>query len=105
MLKRYKCNADSFLHGSTTQTFVVKCISGLLPTLDIMQTRWPHIYHRNTCQYCNMSAESMEHLITCHHLTSIWLSVTCRTLLRLMIDIKLIDPESIFNNFLASGNI
>ena len=65
-----------------------------------MQTRWPHIYHRNTCQCCNMNAESMEHLIICPHLTNIWLSITRRTLLRLMIDIKLIDPESLFNDFL-----
>ena len=85
------------------QTFVLKTCANLLPTLQQKKRRYGDLYTTDECLYCAMASDSQKHWITCHNMQDLWLSTLHRTLLRLMIHIKMeVDPNCTFYNFLAT---
>src|SRR4051812_27324391 len=50
----------------------IKIINNLLPTLDIMNTRYSNIVTKSSCLYCNTKRETLDHVITCSVLEDTW---------------------------------
>src|SRR4051812_34071365 len=57
---------------STNWARKIKIMNNLLPTLDIMNTRYPNIIKNPNCLSCNNKRETLDHVITCHALEETW---------------------------------
>jgi hypothetical protein len=45
--------------------FKIKCIENLLPTVEVLNCRKPHVYRNNLCKRCTKEKETSNHLIEC----------------------------------------
>ena len=97
-LETYKSFANNHL-----QTFVLKMCAELLPTLQQKKRRYGDLYKSDDCLYCLKASDSQKHWITCHNMQNLWQSALQRTLLRLMMYIKMdVDPNCTFHDLLAT---
>ena len=85
------------------QTFVLKTCAELLPTLQQKKRRYGDLYNSDNCLYCLAASDSQNHWITCPNMQNLWQNTIHRTLLRLIIFIKMdIDPNCHFHNLLTT---
>ena len=97
-LETYKSMTNNSL-----QTFILKTCAELLPTLHQKKRRYGNLYPSDDCLYCSLAPDSQQHWITCLNMQHLWQSTLHRTLLRLMMYIKMeVDPNSTFYHFLAT---
>ena len=61
---------------STTQNkewvFKIKCLNGLLPTMQVLNMRKAELYSDDTCKICWQEAETQDHLAACPELQRMW---------------------------------
>ena len=74
-IKGYRCIT---WQRNSLWSFTIKLINRILPTLDILELRYPLVYTNWNCPSCHEEKESILHLITCKALEPHWTKVnTC----------------------------
>ena len=84
-------------------------MNNLIPTLDILQVRYPDIITHTKCLFCNEKEESLLHLTLCNSLDNTWYSIINKSTKHIeqLVKNKLndhISTESINRDLKASRN-
>jgi len=71
-IKGFRCTT---WRSNSLWSFIIKLTNHILPTLDVLQTRYDTLYKNWNCPSCHKESETLEHLITCDALAPQWLKV------------------------------
>ncbi len=105
-IKGFNCNSWK-KHSSWIRA--IKLMNNLIPTLDILQDRYPDIITHTKCLFCNEKEESLLHLTLCNSLDNTWYSIINKSTKHIeqLVKNKLndhISTESINRDLKASRN-